>query len=84
MHVRVKQNWRFPFIKYGDDLDVLLKGKGNVAVWRLENIIAANVPGFKKSRITLFVCICTYLVAGFYLIFWLRYWRHMTSFYWNV
>lgn len=56
MGVRVKQNLRFPFIKYVVDLDVLLKSKGNVAVWRLENIIAANVPGFKKSRVTLFVC----------------------------
>lgn len=56
MGVRVKQNLRFPLIKYGDDLDVLLKGKGNVVVWRLENIIAANVLGSKKPRITLFVC----------------------------
>lgn len=56
MGVRVKQNLRLPLIKYGDDLDVLLKGKGNVVVWRLENIIAANVPGFKKPRMTLFVC----------------------------
>lgn len=50
----VKQNLRFPFIKYVDDLNVLLKGKGNVVVWRLANSIVASVPGFKKPRIILF------------------------------
>lgn len=32
MDTIIEQNLRFQFIKYGDDLDVLLKGKGNIAV----------------------------------------------------